>query len=170
MRVCVINGAPGVGKSTVLEALRKKADLNLRIATIEGDDLAFVTPNDHDSWWARLVRNNLAACARNMKTEPRSIDLLFVAFPFPERENVDEITGLLGDAGCNPSWVNLYVEEECLRCRLAQRKAWNTDQISRVAIPQNVNIRDLDASDGLDASHKSPEEIAAEILGRLEST
>ena len=168
MRVCVINGASGTGKSTVLEALRKKANSNLRIATIEGDDLAFVTPNDHGSWWAQLVRRNLAACARNMREQADKIDLLFIVFPFPERDSVGEMTRLLKAEGLDPSWVNLYLEEECLRCRLGTRKGWDTDRVSNVAVPQNKKIQDLDTLASLDASHKSPEELAAEILSRLE--
>ena len=169
MRVCVINGAPASGKSTVLEALRSKANSNLRIATIEGDDLAFITPNDHDSWWAQLVRRNLAACARNMKDCSGAIDILFIAFPFPQRTNVEDMIELLKKEEIDSFWVNLYLDKECLQNRLEAREGWDTPRISRVAVLQNEQIRDL-SSPGtlLDASDKSPEKLAAEILCRLE--
>ncbi len=65
MKATIITGVPGSGKSSVLPLLAER--LSGRVAVIDGDSVARVTPLHLSRDWKDLAQSNIAACAANFR-------------------------------------------------------------------------------------------------------
>ena len=63
MNIIVITGAPGAGKSALLDSLAET--LPGKRAYLDGDDVAIVRPFSRDVARRTLIQDNICACAKN---------------------------------------------------------------------------------------------------------
>lgn len=159
MDVIVVNGAPGVGKSTVLRAM---ADLvPPGSAMFDGDDVARVRPHRLSLEWLNLVQENLLACAENFRNF--GVNHLFIAFPFPSQERVDRLNRAFGERGFGMRWVSLLADAQYQRERLVVRNPRLYHNLETLA-GYNEQVKALAGVPRIDTTAKTLDQVAAEVV------
>jgi hypothetical protein len=138
MHVYIINGAPGIGKTTLLRTIL--GHLPADSAVLDGDDVARLQPCDASPRWVNLVQANLVACAANM--QQAGVAHLLMGFVFPGEWAYQHLNALLGTAGLSPIWINLVADDACLLARHQARGETRQD-IFHESIEFNASIRSL---------------------------
>jgi LDH2 family malate/lactate/ureidoglycolate dehydrogenase len=159
MRIVVLTGAPGAGKTTAARALIELCPL--RAGLVETDAMAAIHPWRVDDDFHRLVGDNLRACLRNYRDWGAGhVVLAGVVVPDGIYR---ELEPLLGEAGFEWQFYGLKAAPEALRQRIwrdpkpqepAQRERWMfLDQV----------IESIPGIHLVDTTGRRPEEIAATI-------
>ncbi|MCC7406487.1 MAG: AAA family ATPase [Phycisphaeraceae bacterium] len=159
MNVIVLNGASGVGKTTVLR--RILARLPGRGAILDGDDVSRVHPFECSTDWLNLVQDNLLCCAENLMRF--GVSYLVIGFVLPSRERVDRLNRVFRDKGLSLRWVGLVASDSCLQNRLKERGVV-AEGIFSTAREFNDAIKSFTDHLQVDTSGLSPEAVAERVL------
>jgi len=167
MKVTIINGPPGVGKTTLLHNILQQ--LPPDSAILDGDDVARLHPFDGSLGWVNLVHANVLACAVNMRQA--GVKHLLIGFVFPGEWAYQHLNALFGVADFTPAWINLVVDNNCLLSRL-QAQGVTRQDIFDTSIGFNASIRSLAQAHDLvciDTSELNVESICMKVLDVMRS-
>ena len=158
MKVFIINGSPGVGKTTLLNLLEKKLPSNC--ALLDEDDIARTIPLNISKKRFELIHNNLITCAKNFKYY--GIECLIISAVIPQRErfkklvkrfkaNDNEVYHIVCDCDLNE-----------LKKRIKNRKDQDVIDL-KCALRCNEKINNLDSHFTVNTG-ESPENVRDSVL------
>lgn len=159
MNYIIINGAPGVGKSSLLNLLQD--NLESRYALIDGDDLARTVPLVNNTEWLNLMQDNIAACSENFKEY--GTKNIIISFVFPTRERLNRLKNLLKSKNDNFLHIVLNCEDDALRKRIKIRDKQRLLNIEDALIC-NHKINELESDYFVDTTDISSKLVLSEIL------
>lgn len=162
MNAIIINAAPGVGKSTLLQLLEDK--LSEGYAVIDGDDVGRIIPLVNTVDWLNLMQDNIISCAKNYKKY--NIKTLIISFVFPTKEQLQRLSNLLEDEGCFVYHITLICDLNELEKRIKIRNTQKLISIPR-ALELNNKIKELKSNYSVDTTNRSPEEVADTICEKI---
>ena len=173
----MINGSFGIGKTTVARLLRKALPGSLiydpewfgvalmrvgrlfRIARWQTDDF------QHIPLWRTSVSNGVGLFSR-VASGP-----VIVPMTFSSREYFDQVLSEMNAGGLEPQVFCLAASLETIQRRLANRRLDPTGQqalwLERRILECVLAHADSHFGESVDAEHRSPNDIAHEILQKL---
>lgn len=162
----VITGPVGAGKSTIMTAMSQLFDHQaISHVAFDMDYLRWVHPNPAgDPFAAQLGYHNLAAIWPNVQiVSPQCVLLADVV---ERRSQVQDYLAAM--PGTDVTIIRLQVPMPLILDRLAGRENETTIAWYRQRAPelQTLMEREQVADTVIDVGHRSPEEVAAEILQR----
>jgi chloramphenicol 3-O-phosphotransferase len=159
MRVFILNSAPGVGKTSLINKLN--TTIKEDFAFFDGDDVGRIVPYQLNKKWLNLIQDNLVCCAANCTKY--NINNIVISFVFPTTERVERIKNKLIDHGFDVIHIALTCEKEELLRRLRERNNQKIVDIES-GVKYNEMIKDLDADFLIDTTKLSKIEVAYELL------
>ena len=154
MNAIIINGAPGVGKSTLLKLLEDK--LSKGYALVDGDDVGRTIPLDNSVEWLNLIQDNIVSCAKNFKKY--KINTLIISFVFPSNERLQRLSNFLKNEECNVYHITLICDSKELEKRIKLRNTQKLISVSK-ALKLNDEIKRLNSYCSVNTTNKSPEKV-----------
>ncbi|MGC9384752.1 MAG: hypothetical protein ACP5D6_09155 [Kosmotogaceae bacterium] len=140
MRVFLLNSAPGVGKTSLINKLN--TTIKEDFAFFDGDDVGRIVPYKLTKRWLNLIQDNLVCCAANCTKY--NINNIVISFVFPTTERIERIRNKLIDHKFDVIHIALICEKEELLRRLRQRNSQKIVDIES-GVKYNEMIKDLDA-------------------------
>ena len=170
MKITVLNGCSGIGKTTLLRTLRFR--LPERSGVLDGDDVAWCLPWNGDMFteWLNVTQDNLLACSRNLVR--LNLQHLVLAFIFPDQERIDRLDGIFNEHGFSLGWIHLVADKASIRTRLSKRGVTKED-IFENSFEFNRQIADLAEENGfpcINTTDVSTEQLYAQVLELLLSS
>ena len=159
MNYIIINGAPGVGKTTLIDQLQSQ--LKGRYALIDGDDLARNVTIEDRTEWLNLMQDNIAACSENFKKHGSKH--IIISFVFPTQERLNRLKNLLVSQADRFKHIILSCEKKELKTRLHIREKQRVISIEQ-ALLFNRKINDLNNDYYVDTTSKDPSLVLSEVL------
>lgn len=165
VRVIVITGPVGAGKSTIGGAMSGILSGQERIYAVDQDYLRSVYPNpDGDPFGAQLGLRNLAACWQNVAPlGVRTVVISDVVEDMAQRAEYERAI-----PGSDVTIVRLDVPLEVIFERLEERESEATIEWYRERAPQLQAIMERGRVGNIviDVGHRTPDDIAREIIAR----
>jgi hypothetical protein len=159
MRVFILNSAPGVGKTSLINKLN--TTIKEDFAFFDGDDVGRIVPYQLNKKWLNLIQDNLVCCAANCTKY--NINNIVISFVFPTTERVERIKNKLIDHGFDVIHIALTCEKEELLRRLRERNNQKIVDIES-GVKYNEMIKDLDADFLINTTKLSKKKVANELL------
>lgn len=163
--VYIINSAPGVGKSTLLNNLHFR--LSNGFAIIDGDDVGRIMPYQSDINWLNLIQDNIADCCFNYKKY--GFVNCIISFVFPTEERLERITNLLSARGFEVKHIIIACDDNEMERRITQR---NTSRIINVEKAKKLNqqMKILFADFKVDTTYIEADSVAGIIINYIKET
>ena len=159
MRVFILNSAPGVGETSLINKLN--TTIKEDFAFFDGDDVGRIVPYQLNKKWLNLIQDNLVCCAANCTKY--NINNIVISFVFPTTERVERIKNKLIDHGFDVIHIALTCEKEELLRRLRERNNQKIVDIES-GVKYNEMIKDLDADFLINTTKLSKKKVANELL------
>ncbi len=110
----IINSAPGIGKSTLLQNLHM--GLPEGFASLDGDDVGRVIPYQNNLTWLNLIQDNIADCCINFRKS--GFNRCVISFVFPSEERLEHLRDLLTGKGFHVTHMLLECSEDEIERRI----------------------------------------------------
>lgn len=166
MRVVLVTGPLGVGKSTLIEGLgriysRRKA------AVLDGDALSMTYPGGTSTGRLNLVEENLFSCAQNFRDW--GAEYLFMAWIFARQGRLDHFVDRLVEQDIGVMVVSLCASTKARDDRLQKRdRAHNFDpDTQRWLELLHESTLKLKTDMLIDTSHMNAYEVMNHVADRL---
>ena len=164
MKVILLTGAPGVGKSTLLPLLGEA--LPAPAAFLDGDAVGCTRPTERTLERLNLIQDNIVACARNFARWGATH--LIAGYVLPSQERLERLRGLLRTDGFPVLAVALVADDEALvrRCRgQCDRPAWRhaEDEYIAESLGCNAGVKSLANVLTIDTTGMSPDDVVRTI-------
>lgn len=163
----VITGPVGAGKSTTLSAISLVLERSgIQHAVVDMDYLRWILPSPPgDAFAARIGYQNLAAIWPNLRSIP--LEWVLLGDVVESRSQIAEYTSAM--PGTEVTVVRLDVPMPLIMERLRGRETDDTIEwfSNRAPELQEIMEREKVADVVIDVGHRSPEDIAAEIVSRM---
>ncbi len=158
-KLVIINGAPGIGKSTVAELVF--AGLT-NAAFLDGDDVWRIKPFEVNERTKAVVNRNIPFVLRSYLEA--GYEWVLLAWVMHRQEIIDLVVAALSDLDFDLHIFTLVAEEEALleRWRLRAKK----EDVPELVADRLRESRRLTTTQ-IDTTHLQPKEIAEKILGLI---
>lgn len=158
-KLIIINGAPGVGKSTIAELLFSKLN---NTALLDGDDVWRINPFEVTEKKKKIVESNIFHVLRNYIEA--GYEYVILSWVLHKQEIIDRLLSKLNDLSFEVSIFTLIADEGVLLQRLANEK-YNT-RSKEIAIDRLRQSLQLDTIK-IDTTEQRPKEIVEEIIKQI---
>lgn len=158
MNVFIINSAPGVGKTSLMNNLQSR--LKKGYAFLDGDDLGRVIPHVLNTGWLNLIQDNIVSCIDNF--DGYKIKNCIVSFVFPTKERLERLYGLLRKRNHEIYHIILFCEKNRLIERIKRRNSQKIIEI-RDSPEYDSMIRELNCDYKFDTSDMNVHDLCDEV-------
>ena len=156
MTLIIINGAPGIGKTTVGRLLHNQLSHS---AFLDGDDVWRINPFEVNDKTKSLVEKNIAQVLRNYFEAGYAYVIL--AWVLHQQSSIDRLISNLDDLKPKTHVFTLVVDKDTLIARLkADSQTTRNPEIAKDRLRQSLLL----GTRKIDTTGAKPEEIAKEIL------
>lgn len=155
----IINSAPGIGKSTLLQNLHM--GLPEGFAILDGDDVGRVIPYRNNLTWLNLIQDNIADCCMNFKKS--GFNRCVISFVFPSEERLEHLRDLLTGKGFHVTHILLECSEDEIERRITKR---NTSRVINVEQAKTLSrqMKNLSADYRIDTTEIMPDQVLTLVL------
>jgi adenylate kinase family enzyme len=160
-RLIVVNGAMGVGKTTVCRELVRLLPGNT--AWLDGDWGWAMHPFRVTDENKRMVEGNIAHLLRAYLTNSSFCQVVF-CWVLHQTEILERLLERLADLDFELCWYTLVAEPECLRRRMLSD---GRDEVAVEASLSRLALYEVQSSWKVDTTRRSPREVAAELASLL---
>jgi len=158
-KLIIINGAPGIGKTTVAELVFSKLKNS---AFLDGDSVWRINPFQVNERMKALADKNIALILRNYLEA--GYQYVILSWVLHEREIIDRLLRDLSDLDFEAQVFTLIAEEGALLERVRSRDPSRKNlQLVRERLRQSLALE----TRKIDVTKLGPEEVAAEILAAV---
>ncbi|MEK7354104.1 MAG: AAA family ATPase [Chloroflexota bacterium] len=156
MKLIIINGAPGIGKSTVGRLLHNRLSNS---AFLDGDDVWRINPFEVNEKTKSLVEKNIIQVLRNYSEA--GYEYVILAWVLHQQSTIDRLISHFDDLKPEVHIFTLVTDEDTLVARLQ-----GDTQIARSPSIVKDRLRQswLMKTRKIDTTGLKPEEIVGEIL------
>ncbi|MBI2851397.1 MAG: AAA family ATPase [Chloroflexi bacterium] len=156
MKLIIINGAPGIGKTTVGKLLHNRLSNS---AFLDGDDVWRINPFEVNEKTKGLVEKNITLVLRNYLEA--GYEYVILAWVLHHQSAIDRLISRLDDLAPKIHIFTLVANEDTLVSRLqADKKIARNPAIARVRLRQSQ----LMETKKIDTTEVKLEEIVKEIM------
>ena len=155
----IINSAPGIGKSTLLQNLHM--GLPEGFAILDGDDVGRVIPYQNNLTWLNLIQDNITDCCMNFRKS--GFNRCVIGFVFPSEERLEHLRDLLASKGFHVTHILLECSEYEIERRITQR---NTSRVINVEQAKTLSrqMKNLSADYRIDTTEIMPDQVLTLVL------
>ena len=160
VKLIIINGAPGVGKSVVGNLLFSRLDNS---TFLDGDDVWRINPFEVNEITKGLVEENIASVLRNYIEA--QYEYVILTWVLHQQSIIDNLLSKLNDLKFNTRIFTLIADEEVLLERLKLNKTSKTDpDIALDRLKQSLKL----TTEKIDTSSLKPGNVVDKILDLLQ--